>query len=184
MVDWFDLSDSFYFKPSIAYFHSKKFGREKEIDGVNYHNETYQSEIFSLLITLIAVIASIVIVIDIWGMNDWLKATSVLGILAILIFSTKDVWVPDNISGLILLYNGDIEPGAVVKIDEQNLLAIVVQSTLTRTTFRDLKTRHLIVLPNTVVRNSKLEVLSKGRCERLDAICTFQYSLWSSRRYS
>jgi small-conductance mechanosensitive channel len=140
----------------------KKFGREKEIDGINYHNETYQSEIFSLLITLIAIIASIVIVIDIWGMNDWLKATSVLGVLAILIFSTKDVWIPDNISGLILLYNSDIEPGAVVKIDEQNLLAIVVQSTLTRTTFRDLKTRHLIVLPNTVIRNSKLEILSKG----------------------
>jgi small-conductance mechanosensitive channel len=140
----------------------KKFGREKEIDGVNYHNETYQSEIFSLIVTLIGIFASIVIVIHIWGMNDWLKATSVLGILAILIFSTKDVWIPDNISGLILLYNNDIEPGAVVRIDEQKLLAIVVQSTLTRTTFRDLKTRHLIVLPNTVVRSSKIDVLSKG----------------------
>jgi small-conductance mechanosensitive channel len=140
----------------------KKFGREKEIDGTNYHNETYQSEIFSLLITLIAIIASFVIVIQIWGMNDWLKATSVLGILAILIFSTKDVWIPDNISGLILLYNSDIEPGAVVKIDDQKLLAIVVQTTLTRTTFRDLKTRHLIVLPNTIVRSCKMEVLSKG----------------------
>jgi small-conductance mechanosensitive channel len=101
-------------------------------------------------------------VINIWGMNDWLKATSVLGILAILIFSTKDVWVPDNISGLILLYNSDIESGAVVKIDELNLLAIVVQTSLTRTTFRDLKTRHKIVLPNTLIRNSKLEILSKG----------------------
>lgn len=140
----------------------KKFGREKEIDGVNYHTETYQSEIFSLLVTLIALITAIVIVIHIWGMNDWLKATSVLGILAILVFSTKDVWIPDNISGLILLYNSDIESGAVVKIDDQNLLAIVVQTSLTRTTFRDLKTRHQIVLPNTVVRNSKLEVLSKG----------------------
>ncbi len=140
----------------------KKFGREKEIDGTNYHTETYQSEIFSLLVTLLTLITTIVIVINIWGMNDWLKATSVLGILAILVFSTKDVWIPDNISGLILLYNNDIEPGAVVKIDEQNLLAIVVQTSLTRTTFRDLKTRHQIVLSNTIVRNSKLEVLSKG----------------------
>jgi len=140
----------------------KKFGREKEIDGVNYHTETYQSEIFSLLVTLLVLITSIVIVINIWGMNDWLKATSVLGILAILIFSTKDVWIPDNISGLILLYNNDIEPGAVVKIDELNLLAIVMQTSLTRTTFRDLKMRHKIVLPNTAIRSSKLEVLSKG----------------------
>lgn len=140
----------------------KKFGRNREIDGVEYHTETYQSEIFSLLITLITLIASIVIVINIWGMNDWLKATSVLGIMAILVFSTKDVWIPDNISGLILLYNGDIESGAVVKIDEQNLLAIVVQTSLTRTIFRDLKTRHQVILPNTIIRNSKLEVLSRS----------------------
>lgn len=140
----------------------KKFGRDKEIDGITYHIETYQSEVFSLLITLVTLIAAIVIVINIWGMNDWLKATSVLGIMAILVFSTKDVWIPDNISGLILLYNSDIEPGNVVKIDEQNLLAIVVQTSLTRTIFRDLKKRHLIVLPNTTIRNSKLEVLSKG----------------------
>lgn len=140
----------------------KKFGKEKEIYGTNYHTETYQSEIFSLLVTLLTLITTIVIVINIWGMNDWLKATSVLGILAILVFSTKDVWIPDNISGLILLYNSDIEPGSVVKIDDQNLLAIVVQTSLTRTTFRDLKTKHQIVLPNTIVRNSKIEVLSKG----------------------
>jgi len=140
----------------------KKFGRGREIDGVDYHTETYQSEVFSLLITLVTIIASIVIVINIWGMNDWLKATSVLGVLAILVFSTKDVWIPDNISGLILLYNSDIESGAVIKIDDQNLLAIVVQTSLTRTIFRDLKTRHHIVLPNTLIRNSKIEILSKG----------------------
>jgi small-conductance mechanosensitive channel len=153
---------AFIFSHLLHIFIIKKFGRGREIDGVDYHTETYQSEVFSLLITLITVIASIVIVINIWGMNDWLKATSVLGVLAILVFSTKDVWIPDNISGLILLYNSDIESGAVVKIDDQNLLAIVVQTSLTRTTFRDLKTRHHIVLPNTLIRNSKIEILSKG----------------------
>ena len=155
---------------------TKKFGREKEIDGTSYHIETYQSEVFSLLVTLLALIASIVIVINIWGMNDWLKATSVLGILAILIFSTKDVWIPDNISGLILLYNSDVEPGAVVRIDDQNLLAIVVQTTLTQTVFRDLKTRHQIILPNTKVRNSKVDVLSKGPASGLMQFVHFKIS--------
>jgi small-conductance mechanosensitive channel len=139
----------------------RRFGREKEIEGTTYRTETYQSEIFSLLLTLITLIATVVVIINVWGLNDWLKATSVLGILAILVFSTKDVWIPDNISGLILLYDGDIEPGSVVRIPDQDLLAIVVQTSLTRTIFRDLKTRHLIVLPNTMVRNSMVEVLSK-----------------------
>jgi len=139
----------------------KRFGREKEIDGTLYRSDSYQSEVFSLMVTFITLIASFLILINIWGMDDWLRATSVLGILAILVFSTKDVWVPDNINGLILLYNGDLEPGVIVKIPEQNILAIVLKISLTSTTFRDLKTRHHIVLTNSTVRNSKIELLNK-----------------------
>jgi small-conductance mechanosensitive channel len=140
----------------------KKFGRDREIDGTNFHVATYQSEIFSLLISIIASITAVVIVINIWGLKDWLEATSVLGFLAILIFSTKDVWVPDNISGLMLLYANDIEPGALIKIEEHDVLAIVTQISLTRTLMRDLRAKHMVVLPNTVLRKSKIEVLNKS----------------------
>ena len=139
-----------------------KFGRVREIDEVKYRSETYQSEVFSLLFLLITFITIFVLVINIWGLTDWLKATSVLGILAIIVFSTKDVWAPDNINGLILLYNGDIEPGAVVQITELDLLAIALQTTLTQTTFRDLRSKHLIVIANSNLRNRKIEVLSKS----------------------
>ena len=140
----------------------RKFGREKEIDDVKYRTETYQSEVFSLIIVLIAMVTVVVLIINIWGMTDWLKTTSVLGILAIIIFSTKDVWAPDNINGLILLYHGDIEPGAVVRVDELELLAITIQTTLTQTIFRDLRSKHLIVVPNARLRACKLEILSKS----------------------
>lgn len=140
----------------------KKFGRDREIDGTNYHVATYQSEVFSLLVSIIASITAVVIVINIWGLKDWLEATSVLGFLAILIFSTKDVWVPDNISGLMLLYANDIEPGALIKIDEHDVLAIVTQISLTRTVMRDLRTKHMVVIPNTVLRKSKIDVLNKS----------------------
>lgn len=139
-----------------------KFGRVREIDGIQYSTATYQSKIFSLLVIITAFIAATVIVINIWGMTDWLKATSILGILALIIFSTKDVWVSDNINGLILLYNGDVVPGSVVKVDEYKLIAITIQTTLTQTSFRDLKTKHIVVLPNSKLRNSKIEILSQG----------------------
>lgn len=140
----------------------QKFGRVREIEGVNYSTGTYQSKVFSLIITMIAIIAAIVIVINIWGLTDWLKATSILGVLALIIFSTKDVWLADNINGLILLYNGDIEPGSVIKVDEFGLIAITIQTTLTQTIFRELKTKHLVTLPNSKLRNTKIEVLSKS----------------------
>lgn len=139
----------------------KRFGRSKEIDGTEYSFETYQSEVFGLLVVLVVVIIGVLIVINIWEMNDWLKATSVLGGILIIFFSTKDVWVPDNIHGLILLYNGNVEAGSVIKVDELDLLAIAIQTSLTETVFRDLRSRHFIILPNSRLRGSKIEVLSR-----------------------
>ncbi|MEE9397343.1 MAG: hypothetical protein V3V31_10055 [Methylococcales bacterium] len=138
-----------------------KYGRTKEIDNVEHRSETYQSEIFGLLIVFITTIATILFIINIWGMTDWLKTTSVLGGLLIIAFSTKDVWAPDNINGLILLYNGNIEPGSVIKVDDCDLLAITIQTTLTQTVFRDLRSKHQIILPNSRLRSSKIEILSK-----------------------
>ena len=139
-----------------------KFGRVKEIEGEKYRVETYQSEVFSLLGVLLAIIVSILVIINIWGMTNWLQATSVLGALLLLIYSTKDVWAPDNINGLMLLYNGDVEPGSVVKIEELNLLGIAIHTNLTQTVFRDLKEGHRIILPNSKIRNAKVEVLTKA----------------------
>jgi small-conductance mechanosensitive channel len=139
-----------------------KFGRVKEIAEETYRVQTYQSEVFSLLSVLLSIIVSLLVVINIWNMTSWLQATSVLGALLLLIYSTKDVWAPDNINGLMLLYNGDVEPGSVVKINELNLLAIAIQTNLTQTTFRDLRERHRIILPNSKIRNAKIEILTKA----------------------
>lgn len=152
----------------------RRYGRVKEIDGVEYRSETYQSEIFGLIIYLLAVTTAFLVIINIWGMTSWLQATSVLGGLLVILFSTKDVWAPDNINGLILLYNSDIEPGCVVKVDEHRLLAIVLQISLTQITFRDLAHRHLILLPNSRFRNSKIEVLSASPVSGLEQFVDFK----------
>ncbi len=152
----------------------KKYGRVKEIDGAEYRTETYQSEIFNLLVVITSFIIVLIIVINIWGMTDWFKTTSVLGGLLIILFSTKDYWAPDNINGLMLLYNGDVEPGSIIKIDEYDLIAVTIETTLTQTKFRDLRSRHIIVMPNSKVRNAKVEVLSKGPASGLMQFVDFK----------
>ena len=151
-----------------------KFGRVKDIEGEKYKVETYQSEVFSLLGILLAFIVSVLVIINIWDMTSWLQATSVLGALLLLTYSTKDVWAPDNINGLMLLYNGDVEPGSVVKIDELNLLGIAIQTTLTQTVFRDLRGRYRIILPNSKIRTAKIEVLTKAPVSGLREFVDFK----------
>lgn len=160
-----------------------KLGRVKEIEGEQYRVETYQSEIFSLFGVLLASIAAILIIINIWEMTDWLQATSVLGGLLLLLFSTKDVWAPDNINGLILLYNADVEPGSVVKVDEFDLLAIAMKTTLAQTVFLDLRGRHRIILPNSKLRSVKIEVLTRCPASGLKQFVDFNIAYgFSSER--
>ena len=154
----------------------KKFGRVKEIDGAEYRVETYQSEIFNLLIVITSFIVVLIVVINVWEVTDWFKTTSVLGGLLIILFSTKDYWAPDNINGLMLLYNGDVEPGSIIKIDEYDLIAVTIETTLTQTKFRDLRSRHIIVMPNSKVRNAKVEVLTKGPASGLMQCIDFKIS--------
>lgn len=143
----------------------RKYGKQKEIDGETTIYETYQSELFGLLGYLLVTISAILVIINIWSMTSLLEVTSLFGGLAIILFSTKDVWAPDNINGLILLYNSNVEPGDVVKIDEYNLVAIAIRTTLTQTVLRDLSLKHQIVIPNSRFRNTKIEILSNSLCD-------------------
>jgi|MDTC01.3.fsa_nt_gb hypothetical protein len=154
----------------------RRYGRTRTIDEIEYRSETYQSEVFALLTKIVVTVSVILIVINIWGMTGWLRTTSVLGALAILLFSTKDVWIPDNINGLILLYNGDVEPGSVIRVDELDLLGIVVQTTMTQTRLRDLRRRHIIVVPNAKLRNCKIEILSKASSKGIMRYADFKLS--------
>jgi len=151
-----------------------KFGRTKEIEGETFRSETYQSEVFGLLGIILAFIISILVIINIWGITDWLQATSVLGGVLLLIYSTKDVWAPDQINGLMLLYNGDVEPGSVVKVDELGLLGVTIRITLTQSEFRDLRDGHRVILPNSKLRTARIDVLTNGPSSGLRQFVDFK----------
>ncbi len=154
----------------------RRYGRSREIEGTEYRTQTYQSEGFGLLVFIAAIIMVFLIILNIWNMTDWLKATSVLGGLLLVLFATKDVWVPDNINGLMLLYNGNIEPGSLIRIKELDILAVVMQITLTQTVLKDLVQRNQIVLPNTRLRNAKVEVMTKATSNGLIQYSEFKIS--------
>lgn len=151
----------------------KRFGRDREINGEKVHTHTYQSEVIGLLVWIVASIIAFLLVINTWGLTDWLQATSVLGALLLIVYSTKDVWAPDNINGLILLYNADVDPGVVVEVRELDLLAVVLRTTLTQTVFRDLRRKHKIILPNGRFRAAMIEILGSPQNPNLDCYIDF-----------
>ena len=152
----------------------KRYGRVREIADKAVLSHTYQSEIIGLIGWVIAAIVSFLIIINTWEMTNWLQTTSVLGAILLIVYSTKDVWAPDNINGLILLYNNDVEPGAVVQVKEIDLLAVVVRTSLTQTVFRDLRRKYKILLPNSRFRACKIEILTSDSNDNLDCYVDFK----------
>jgi len=146
----------------ISYWAIKKYGRTKQIDDKEIHSDTYTSETVSLIGSFILVLIVILTTLNIWGLESWLQTTSVLGGILVMVFFTKEYWIGDMISGLIILYNDQLQPGTVVRIKEKNILGVVLQVSLTQTVIRDLIQRHEILIPNTILRNTTLELLSNS----------------------
>jgi hypothetical protein len=152
----------------------KRYGRTRVIADAEVLSHTYQSEIIGLIGWAISGVISFLIIINVWDMTSWLHTTSVLGAVLLIVYSTKDVWAPDNINGLILLYNNDVEPGSVVQVKEIDLLAVVVRTSLTQTVFRDLRRKYKILLPNSRFRACKIEILSSDSNDNLDCFVDFK----------
>ncbi len=141
----------------------RRYGRKREVDGQTINYQSYQSELLSILTLSVVIIIAAMTLLSIWGVeDDLLKSTSTLGAIALIVFFTKDIWLPDVIHGLILLYKSDIEPGSVVRIPALDLCGVALRTTLLETTFRDLVTRHQISVPNRLIRQHRLDILSKA----------------------
>lgn len=138
----------------------KRFGREREVQGELIHYETYQSRLVSIVVLVTVTTFLLLTTLSIWGLEEWLKKTSVLGGLAVLIFFTKDLWLPDNINGLILLYKTDVVPGSVIRVRKLDLLAVTLRTSLIETSFRDLVHGQRIIIPNSMFRNQVIEVIN------------------------
>jgi len=157
-----------------------RFGKEKEIDGEKIRTDSYASEIIGLIGLVLVSTVAFLVIINIWELSSWLQATSVVGGLLILLFASKDYFLDDMISGLIMHYNRSVEAGSVIRVKEFDLVGVVMQITLSQTTIRDLVQKHEITLPNSKLRNATVETISNstknGFRDYLDFKIGYQHS--------
>ncbi|MCW8999665.1 MAG: mechanosensitive ion channel family protein [Kangiellaceae bacterium] len=137
-----------------------RFGKVKEVNGETLRGESYASEMIGLIGLILVSSIAFLIIINIWDLNDWLQATSVIGGVLLILFASKDYFLGDMISGLIMHYNYSVEAGSVVRVKELGVTGVVTQITLSQTIIRDLVQKHEITIPNSRLRNATVETIS------------------------
>ena len=138
----------------------KKYGRKREVEGTSIYGESYTSSNLKLIALLILGVISGLVFLNLWKLEWLLQTTSFLGALAVLIFTTKDYWLKDFISGIIVISNGNIERGDVIRIPDENILAIVLETRTMLTLLRDVIRNHNITVPNSLLLNKQVEILT------------------------
>jgi len=137
----------------------RKYGKSKTIENFARTTETHTSRTLELFVLFIIITITFVLLINIWGLEDWLQTTSVLGFMALFIFASKEYWAGDFLSGILIISQGRIERGDVIKIKDEGLTAIVLQINSFQTIVRDLVNQHDIILPNSKLRLTRVDVL-------------------------
>ncbi len=138
----------------------KKYGRKREVEGTSIYVDSYTSSNLKLIALLILGVISGLVFLNLWKLEWLLQTTSFLGALAVLIFTTKDYWLKDFISGIIVISNGNIERGDVIRIPDENILAIVLETRTMLTLLRDVIRNHNITVPNSLLLNKQVEILT------------------------
>ena len=129
----------------------KKFGKEKEIDGVKVHVDTYNSRLVDILAMVIIVFIAIYMVINAWGLTSMLETTGLLGLLVAFLALTNSIWAPDPYYCMVILSSDMLEDGDVVHIEGMDDMYIISRVTFIYTLLYNTRTNY-----RTLVRNSKL----------------------------
>ncbi len=136
-----------------------KYGAEISVENYSRRVETQTSKTLELVAFTIIIIIAGVVFINIWSLNSLLEATSVLGFIALLLFFTREHWVGDFLSGIMIISSGRIERGDVINIPDENILGVVLQTRGMHSVIRDLVKGHDIVLPNSVLLKQRVDML-------------------------
>ena len=125
-----------------------RYGEDINVMGSSRYVETATSRTLELIVLGIVIITSGITLINIWGITGILETTGALGFLALLIFTTKDYWLRDFLSGILIISGNSAKRGDVISIPDMDVMGIVMEIGGLQTRIRDLVQGHDIEVPN------------------------------------
>ena len=88
-----------------------------------------------------------------------MQKTSVLGFIALFCFATKEYWVGDFLSGIFIIGQGRVMRGDVIRVPNEDVFGIVLQTKGLQTIVRDMIRRHDVILPNALLLRNRVDIL-------------------------
>lgn len=145
------------------YFILRNFGKRREIQDRIISADTYASRAMSLFSGIFIAVISLILCLKALGLNSWLEASGVIGIIGLFLAMTQGTWAPDLLSGLIILNSRLCEEGDVVQLNlaGKEVIASVFKTKFFHTEFLELKNNHRLMIRNAKLRDCHIHNLSR-----------------------
>lgn len=140
----------------------RRFGHERQRDDEQVYVETYNSRLLTLVAGSFIAVIALVAIIRVLGFSSWLEAGGVLGVLGVMLAFTQGAWVPDLVSGLVILNSRLAEEGDVVQLgDDPEEIYMVFRTRLFFTELLHLANNHRVLIQNARLRAMTVQSLSR-----------------------
>ena len=147
----------------VHYIILRRFGKRRDIQDRTTLTDSYSSRALSLFAGVFIAIIALIMSLKGLGLNSWLEASGVLGIVGLFLAMTQSTWAPDLLSGLIILNSRLCEEGDVVQLnlDGKETTASVFKTKFFHTEFLQLANNHRLMIRNAKVRDCNVHNLSR-----------------------
>lgn len=139
----------------------KRFGEQREVDGKTIFTESYGSRLIDILLAVFIALLTIYAVIKIWNFDSLLETTGLFGIVIGFAALTSSVWLPDLMSGLIILNAKILKDGDLVVIDGYSSEYLISKVSFIYTILYDVRNNHRTLIRNNRFIQSKVDNLSR-----------------------
>lgn len=140
----------------------RRWGHERKRGEETVFIETYNSRLLTLIGGVVISIVILVAVIRILGYSTLLEAGGVLGVIGVMLALTQASWVPDLVSGLVILNSRLIAEGDIIQLGEDSgQIGMVFRTKVFFTEILHLANNHRILIQNTKLRNMTVHNLSR-----------------------
>ncbi len=147
----------------IHFFLLKRFGKQRSYGEQTTVTDSYSSRALSLFSGFFIAIIAAVAILKIIGLESWLQAGGVFGIIGIFLAMTQSSWAPDIIGGLIILNSRRCEEGDIIQFSDNGKMTIaqVFKTKFFHTELLELRNNHRLMIRNDMMRHVVLHNLSR-----------------------
>lgn len=139
-----------------------RYGKAITVMGFTRRVETSTSRTLELVACGVILLSMMIVLINVWGLTSSLQTTGVVGFLAVLVFTTKDYWLRDFLSGILLISGDRMQRGDVISIPAENILGIILEIRGLQTSIRDLVRGHDIEIPNSSLLKHRVDFFKEN----------------------